>query len=82
MSKELKKKFAAEASGLLKGRTIRKVRYATDKECAALDFCEAPVVLVLDGGLLLWPQSDEEGNDAGVLATTDEETYMIPKIRI
>ena len=51
----------------LAGRRIVSVRYMTDDEMRACAWFRRSVVLVLDDGTVLFPMSDDEGNDAGVL---------------
>lgn len=51
----------------LMGRTIVGVRYLGDPEIHQLGIARHPVCLQLDDGALLWPMSDDEGNDAGAL---------------
>lgn len=50
------------------GRTIIAVRYMTPEEQKLLGWHRSPVVLVLNDGTLLYPQADDEGNNAGALA--------------
>ena len=38
------------------------------------------VVIELDNGVLVWPSSDDEGNDAGALFTTDKRVDTLPVI--
>jgi hypothetical protein len=38
-------------------------------------------VLELDNGHLVWPAADDEGNDAGVLNTTNEHQPVLPVMR-
>lgn len=64
---ELWTKWAAEAARVLKGRTITSVRYLTRDEATQFGWGRRCVVLTLDNGNFVVPQSDDEGNDAGVL---------------
>lgn len=49
------------------GQTIVKVRLMTDEEMERMGWSGKITVLVLSNGVLLYPSSDEEGNDAGVI---------------
>jgi len=51
----------------LVGRRITAVRWMTKKEQKDMMWYCRPVVLQLDDGTLMWPQSDDEGNDGGAL---------------
>jgi len=51
------------------GRKITEVRHMTQKEAEAVGFDspDCAIVMVLDNGLLMFPQQDPEGNGPGVL---------------
>ena len=51
----------------LKGRTIKDVRYMELDEASGLGWHSRALVIELDNGTLLYPSSDDEGNDAGAL---------------
>lgn len=61
------KRWVKYARKHLKGRTIADVRYMDSKEASALDWSCRAVVIQLDNGTLLYPSSDDEGNDAGAM---------------
>ena len=63
MSKEVEKNFTKK----LKGKTIESVRYMTDEEMESAMWYKRPVVITFTDGTLLIPQSDDEGNDGGVI---------------
>lgn len=58
--------WAAKLKPLV-GRTIIAVRYLDAEEVSTLGIAHQPVCLQLDDGALLWPMTDDEGNDAGAL---------------
>lgn len=64
---ELWTRWTKIASETLKGRTITGVRYLTTKEAENMGWGRRCVILTLDNGNHIVPQSDDEGNDAGVL---------------
>lgn len=66
---------------LLQGRKIVSVRYMTQREANDLGWGSRTVVLELDNGLLVYPSSDDEGNDAGTLFTSDEKNPGLPVLR-
>lgn len=80
MSDASKKRWAAEAAKLLVGRKIVAVRYLTNEEVEGLGWYGASIALGLDDGSWIWPSSDDEGNDAGALFTTNEKMSTIPVI--
>lgn len=63
------------------GRRIVDVRWMSEKERDNCGWERSPVVITLDDDTLLYPQSDEEGNDAGALAVqTGTATQGVPEI--
>ena len=77
---ELRKKWSREISEKLVGRRIVKVRYMTKDEAKDCGWYNAAVVLTLDNCVSIYPMSDDEGNNAGAIATTDEDLPVIPVI--
>jgi len=77
---DIENRWAKIASDQLLGRTIKSVRYMTDEEATELDWYSRPVVMVLDNGHLIWPSSDDEGNDGGSFFTTNEANPVLPVI--
>ena len=78
MSKETIDRWNKKAQSLV-GRKIIKVRYMTDEE--QKDFCWncKPICIQLDDKEWLFPSTDDEGNDAGALFSSDEK-YEFPVI--
>ena len=70
-----------KAAQVLVGRTIKAVRYLYPEEVENLGWYSRSVVFELDNGTLVWPSTDDEGNDAGALFTTDERADTLPVIR-
>lgn len=58
----------------LLNRKIVKVRYMTDAEVKGFGWTRKPIVLELDNGTVLYPSSDDEGNEAGTLFGTRRRT--------
>lgn len=77
---ELKRKWAKEVEEKFVGRRITGVRYMTAGEVAAAGWGHSAVVLRLDDGALIHPMSDDEGNEAGSLATTYDDLPVVPVI--
>jgi hypothetical protein len=61
------------AAKALVGRKIEGVRWMSRAEAANVGWSRRAVVLILDDGSLLYPSSDDEGNDAGALFGQDAE---------
>jgi len=72
--------WESQAAQVLVGRKIKAVRYLYPKEAEGLGWYGRSVVIELDNGVLVWPSSDDEGNDAGALFTTDERADTLPVI--
>lgn len=77
---QLKKQWADEVSAKLVGRRIVETRYMTQTEVNDCGWFKAAVIIKLDDGALLYPMSDDEGNNAGALATTNKNLPIIPVI--
>lgn len=57
----------------LVGRKITSVRYMTDQEQKDFGWYKKAVVITLDDGSVMFPMSDDEGNDAGVIQVFSKE---------
>ena len=77
---ELKRIWVKETERKFIGRRITGVRYMTASEVAAAGWGRSSVVLSLDDGALIHPMSDDEGNEAGSLATTYDDLPVLPVI--
>lgn len=77
----MEKTWTERAKELLVGRTIVDVRYMTKDEMNDNYWGSRPVVIKLDTGLEIYPASDDEGNDAGALFTTDFDSPGLPTLR-
>jgi len=56
-----------EAKGILIGRRIVNVRQLTKEEAEKEGMDRTTTALILDDGTILYPASDDEGNDVGAL---------------
>src|SRR5215469_2847476 len=61
--KEIEYRETEYARKHLVGRKISDVRYMQAKEAEDMDWSSRPLVLILDDGTLIWPTSDDEGNN-------------------
>ena len=61
------KSWNKTAKDLLEGRTIKTVRYLTEKETEEMDWGASGIVFILDNGKEVIVSSDDEGNNAGAL---------------
>lgn len=73
------KDWTKKAQKLLVGRKVTNVRYATREEQGALGIYSRPIVIEF-GGIAIFPMCDAEGNDAGVLYTTNHNLPIMPNI--
>ena len=64
-------------SSVLLGSKIVDIRYMTEKEMDGMGWGSRAIVLTLDNGTLVWPSSDNEGNEAGALYTDHPAMQVI-----
>jgi len=76
----LKKKWSAAISKILVGKTIKEIRYLTDQEQEQFDWLDSAVVIIFTDGSWIIPMSDDEGNNAGAIQTSNPELDTIPVI--
>lgn len=76
----LRHKWAGKVGIHLVGKKITSVRYLTPQEADQLGFYRSPILIELEGGIQLTPMSDDEGNDAGSIATNITGLETIPVI--
>ncbi len=74
-------KWTKKAVDLLLGKKIVAVRYMDDAEAERMGWTNRPVVIQLEGELLIFASSDDEGNDGGALFTSDDKTPILPVLR-
>lgn len=68
------------ASGQLKGRTVKAVRYMSEEEAKEMMLDSRPVAIFFDDGSFVFPMRDDEGNDGGALFTSNETNPVLPVI--
>ena len=71
--KEIIKYWNHKANQLLLGRKIVEVKYISPEETEDCYWHNSPVSFKLDNGVWVTPQSDDEGNDGGVLWMSNYE---------
>ena len=76
---ENEKRWTEHAEEWLVGRKIVKVQYMIDSDANHAGWYRRPIMLVLDDGTLIYPQSDDEGNDGGALMCQAKVGKMIGK---
>ena len=64
---EIEKNWTDKATKALVGKKIVKVQYMTVDNSKEFDWNQRPLLLTLDDGSVIFPQSDDEGNDGGAL---------------
>lgn len=65
--RQMEKHWTKEAGDALTGKRVKAVRYLTSSEARDLDWYKRPLVIEFEDGTLLFPASDAEGNNGGVL---------------
>ena len=78
---QLKAHWGGLASKFLVGKTIKNVRYMEDDELEMMGWDKANLVIFFDDGSHVFASMDDEGNDSGVLFTSDAHLDCIPSIR-
>lgn len=74
------KRWEAEITNKLVGRTIASTRYLNDEEMDAIGWHRRALVIIFDDGEFIFPSADDEGNDAGALFTSFDDLETIPVI--
>jgi hypothetical protein len=64
---EFQQQITKEATGLLRGKTVKAVRFLTKEESDDHMWHRAAPVIEFDDGTILFPSRDPEGNGAGAL---------------
>lgn len=72
--------WSKRATLLLAGKTIERVEYLSVGDVDANGWYNSPPVIVFTDGTHVFPMSDDEGNDGGALATSDDGLPTIPVI--
>ena len=75
--KQLTKRWTGVAENVLLGRQIIKVEYMEQEECDDYGWHSRPITFFLDNGTRVIAQSDDEGNDGGVLTCLTKETEEV-----
>jgi hypothetical protein len=81
MQKDYTKFWTDVAKKQLLNRKIVDVRYLSEEEAENLGWTQRSVVMVLDDGNMIYPSSDDEGNDAGALFTCNADQPTLPVLR-
>lgn len=64
---ELEKRWEKYAKKHLVGKKVSQVRYLSKKECDGMGWDAKALVIQFDDGTIVFPSSDDEGNNAGAL---------------
>lgn len=80
--KELEKFWNDEANKQLKGKTIARVRYMSQKEVEDNYWYKRGVVIYFTDGSYCYPMADDEGNDSGVISGRDKDSkeFILPSL--
>tara|TARA_R110000751_G_C13532456_1_gene454066 strand:+ start:336 stop:587 length:252 start_codon:yes stop_codon:yes gene_type:complete len=74
----LRDQWEASCKNFLVGKTVKQVRYMTDKELDTLDWHAGALVIEFTDGSWMFPSADDEGNGAGALFTSEDDLEIIP----
>lgn len=78
--KELVNRWETKIADKLVGKKIKAVEYLTEKESNEMMWNGRPIIIIFDDDSYIFPMSDDEGNDAGALATSFTDLSTIPVI--
>lgn len=67
----------AKLRSALVGKKIIKVEYMNAADASRMGWCNRPIAIVTEGGTVLFPLADVEGNDGGALATSIPECETV-----
>lgn len=76
--KELLNKWTNDIKNALVGKTVKEVRYMTEKE--NIMWYNKPIIIIFNDGTAIYPSADDEGNDAGAIFTNIKNLPVIPAI--
>ena len=62
---------------VLQGKTIKSIRWMSDKEMEQAMWHKRPVVLYFTDGTFMIPQMDDEGNNGGAIYYQGDNDYTI-----
>ena len=62
----------------LVGKKVTGITYLDEHQAEENLWYNRPVVIIFDDGSYIIPLSDDEGNNAGALATSDDSLPIIP----
>jgi hypothetical protein len=78
--KKFEKELIAKAKKHLLGRTITDIRFMSETERDNNAWDKRGIVITLDDGNILYPMTDEEGNDAGAIGTSYKQLNILGRI--
>lgn len=73
--------FEAQSRLHLQGKMVKECRYMTHEEAEQWGWNKRPLIIILSDGNWFTAMSDDEGNDAGALATSFSNLPTIPVLR-
>lgn len=74
----LTKNWETKISKFLVGKTIKKIKYLSKAEAKEMNWNKIPLVIEFTDGTWIFPMCDDEGNNGGALACSDQDLYTIP----
>lgn len=71
--------FIKTLESQLVGKSIISIRYMNDREVEMFGWYKRPVIILLNDGTFIVPQSDDEGNNGGAIALIKGKKFnLIP----
>jgi len=72
--------FWNKKAKVLVGKTIKAVRYMTDKEAEDSMWYNKPLVIFFTDGTYIFPMADDEGNNGGALDGSDGLMFPVTRV--
>ena len=77
---DTKKRWTDKASKFLVGKKIVRVSYMKEQELQDMGWYKSNLVIFFNDNSYMFASADDEGNESGVLFTSDEDFNVIPSI--
>jgi len=77
---DLRKNWTERATKEFKGKKVKSIEWLTKDEVKQSGWFHAAPVIMFEDGSYMVAQMDDEGNDAGALATSSKTMPILPVI--
>jgi len=77
-----RKEWADLATKEFRGKKVKCIGWLSAEEVEKMDWCMSAPVIVFEDDSWIFAMQDDEGNDAGALATSSEKVPILPVIGV